>query len=56
MLVSPGQYILKTEVLLLCFTNTVTVVHRPNPYGCSPLAMMVEDIFPSETIAIPPGL
>ena len=56
MLVSSRRYILKTEVLLLCFPNIVTVVHLSNPCGSSPLVMMEEDIFPSATMVVPPGL
>ena len=55
-LVSPGRYILKTEVLLLCLPNLVTGVHLPNPFGSSHLVMMAKDIFPSTMIAVPPGL
>ena len=47
---------LKTDVLVLYFSNRVTVIHLPNPYGPSPLAMMAEDMFPNTMMAVPPGL
>ena len=56
MLMSPGRYILKTEVLVLCFPNIVTVVHLPNLYVSSPLEMIAEDMFSNTMIAVPPGL
>ena len=55
-LVSPGLYMLKTDVRLLCFPSKVAVVHLPNPCGSSPLVMIAEAMFPSAMIAVPPGL
>ena len=52
MLVYLRRYILKDDVLLLCFPNIVTVVHLPNPCGSSPLVMMVEDIVPSAMMVV----
>ena len=56
MLVSPGRCILKTEVLVLCFPNRVTVFHRPNPCESSPLEMIAEDMFPNAMMVVPPDL
>ena len=56
MLVSSGRYILKTEVIVLCFPNRVTVVHLSNPCGSSSLMMMADDIFPNTMMIVPPAL
>ena len=54
--VSPGLYMLNTEVLEFCFPSKVTVVHLPSPCGSSPLVMIADDILPSAMMAVPPGL
>ena len=56
MLVYLRRYILKDDVLLLCFPNIVTVDHLSNPCESSPLVMMAEEILPSAMMAVPPGL
>ena len=52
-LVSPGLYMLNTDVLVFFFPSRVTVAHLPSPCGSSPLVMIVEEIFPSVMIAVP---
>ena len=54
--VSPGLYMLKTDVLEFCFPSRVTVVHLPNPCGSSPLVMIADEIFPNAMMAVPSGL
>ena len=55
-LVSPGLYMLNTEVLEFCFSSKVTVVHFPNPYGSSPLVMIADDILSNAMMAVPLGV
>ena len=54
--VSPGLYMLNTDVLEFYFPRRVNVVHLPNLCGSSPLVMIVDDIFPNAMMAVPPGL
>ena len=55
-LVSLGRYILNTEVLVLCSPSRATVVHLPNPGGSSPLEIIVDDMYPSAMMVVPPSL
>ena len=54
--VSPGLYMLNTNVLEFYFSSRVTVVHLPNPCGSSPLAMIADEISPNTMMTVSPGL